>query len=112
MEHVDSESIQSEIDHEFREHVAPRRTKAGSTRTSDDTWGLALSGGGIRSATLSLGLVRALAENGILKDFDYLSTVSGGGYLGASLGRLYQNAEHIADIEAKIAKPDSTTGAT
>src|SRR6476619_3900246 len=47
--------------------------------------GLALSGGGIRSATFSLGLVQALARRDLLKNFDYISMVSGGGYLGASL---------------------------
>jgi hypothetical protein len=45
--------------------------------------GLALSGGGIRSATLSLGVLIALAKRGLLPQFDYLSTVSGGGYLGS-----------------------------
>lgn len=46
---------------------------------------LCLSGGGIRSATLSLGVVQGFARHGILGRFDYLSTVSGGGYLGAWL---------------------------
>ena len=59
--------------------------------------GLALSGGGIRSATFSLGVMQALAahqpaapttreggtERSWLAEFDYLSTVSGGGYIGA-----------------------------
>jgi len=53
------------------------------------TMGLALSGGGIRSATLALGLVQALARHGRLLDFDYCSTVSGGGYLGSWLGGLF-----------------------
>ncbi|HEX8172083.1 MAG TPA: patatin-like phospholipase family protein [Thermoanaerobaculia bacterium] len=44
--------------------------------------GLALSGGGVRSATFNLGLLQALAAAGKLKAFDYLSTVSGGGYAG------------------------------
>ncbi|HET9984186.1 MAG TPA: hypothetical protein VFQ38_11385, partial [Longimicrobiales bacterium] len=47
-----------------------------------DLFGLALSGGGIRSATFNLGLLQGLAERGILGCFDYLSTVSGGGYVG------------------------------
>jgi len=47
--------------------------------------GLALSGGGIRSATFSLGVMQALAKRDILKQVDYLSTVSGGGYIGSSL---------------------------
>src|ERR1051325_11493635 len=44
--------------------------------------GLSLSGGGVRSATFNLGLLQALAEAGKLTLFDYLSTVSGGGYVG------------------------------
>ncbi len=47
--------------------------------------GLALSGGGIRSATFSLGVMQRLAKAGILKHVDYLSTVSGGGYIGSAL---------------------------
>jgi hypothetical protein len=46
---------------------------------------LCISGGGIRSATFSLGAIQALAERGLLEQFDYLSTVSGGGYIGSWL---------------------------
>ena len=47
--------------------------------------GLGLSGGGIRSASLCLGVLQALAEQDLLKRFDYLSSVSGGGYIATSL---------------------------
>src|SRR5262245_5485172 len=47
--------------------------------------GLALSGGGIRSAVFCLGVLQALSKHDLLKRFDYLSTVSGGGYIGSSL---------------------------
>ena len=47
--------------------------------------GLALSGGGIRSASFSLGVMQALAHKKWLAKVDYLSTVSGGGYIGSSL---------------------------
>lgn len=50
--------------------------------------GLALSGGGIRSATFNLGVIQALAEKRLLRDFDYMSTVSGGGYIGGWLSKL------------------------
>jgi hypothetical protein len=50
--------------------------------TPKDRFGLALSGGGIRSATFNLGLMQALAHLGILQHVHYLSTVSGGGYIG------------------------------
>ena len=44
--------------------------------------GLAFSGGGIRSATFNLGILQALATLKLLEPIDYLSTVSGGGYIG------------------------------
>ncbi|MEH2612967.1 patatin-like phospholipase family protein [Bradyrhizobium sp. AZCC 1693] len=46
---------------------------------------LCLSGGGIRSAAFALGVVQGLAKRQVLYQFDYLSTVSGGGYLGSFL---------------------------
>lgn len=46
---------------------------------------LCLSGGGIRSATFCLGVLQWLAGQKQLKDFHYLSTVSGGGYIGSWL---------------------------
>jgi predicted acylesterase/phospholipase RssA len=68
------------------------------------TVGLALSGGGIRSATFSLGVLQALAKKGRLRHIDYLSTVSGGGYTGSFLGRLFtRNA--IAALAANKADP-------
>jgi len=46
-------------------------------------FGLALSGGGIRSATFNLGVLQVLAWTRLLRFVDYLSTVSGGGYIGS-----------------------------
>ncbi len=50
---------------------------------------IAFSGGGIRSAIVSLGLAQALARFDRWRDLDYLSTVSGGGYTGSFLGSLF-----------------------
>jgi hypothetical protein len=47
--------------------------------------GIAFSGGGIRSATFNLGVLQALADLKLLRKFHYLSTVSGGGYIGSWL---------------------------
>lgn len=52
--------------------------------------GLAFSGGGIRSATFNLGVLQALSSTRLLKRFDYLSTVSGGGYIGSWFSALLQ----------------------
>jgi hypothetical protein len=46
-------------------------------------FGLAFSGGGIRSATFNLGVLQGLEQIGLLPCIDYLSTVSGGGYIGS-----------------------------
>lgn len=71
-------------------------------------WALALSGGGIRSATFCFGVLQALARapyapanrplgstgdspaERLLPRFDYLSTVSGGGYMGSFFSSLFQ----------------------
>lgn len=44
--------------------------------------GVAFSGGGVRSATVNLGSLQGLEDCGVLKQVDYLSCVSGGGYIG------------------------------
>jgi hypothetical protein len=66
-------------------HARGGGTGAIEDRAVHETVGLALSGGGIRSAAVALGVLQALDERGTLKNVDYLSTVSGGGYMGSSL---------------------------
>jgi hypothetical protein len=46
---------------------------------------LCISGGGIRSATFALGVLQGMARQGLLRKCHYLSTVSGGGYIGSWL---------------------------
>jgi hypothetical protein len=46
---------------------------------------LCLSGGGIRSATFNLGVLQGMADHRMLNRFHYISTVSGGGYIGSWL---------------------------
>ena len=58
--------------------------------TPHDLTGLCLSGGGIRSATFNLGVLQALSRLGVLERLDYLSTVSGGGYIGGWWMRMRQ----------------------
>jgi hypothetical protein len=78
-----------------QEHGAPEQ---------ENWFGIAMSGGGIRSATINLGFLQTLNKFGILQQADYLSTVSGGGYTHAYVqatarekGDLTQmfTAEHI-----------------
>jgi len=73
---------------------------------ADNRWALCLSGGGIRSAAFALGILQRIAALNVaskrkdeeagpaLKQFEYLSTVSGGGYIGSWLSAwLYQERE-------------------
>ncbi|MEY9132398.1 hypothetical protein ABIE79_003865 [Bradyrhizobium diazoefficiens] len=58
----------------------------GRKRAVTGPWiGLALSGGGIRSATFCLGALQRFANSGLLKHFDYISSVSGGGYAASAV---------------------------
>ena len=66
------------------------RTAEWGDRENEPLLGVALSGGGIRSATLSLGFFQGLARRGLVSSIDYLSTVSGGGYFGGFFGHLLQ----------------------
>jgi hypothetical protein len=66
--------------------------------------GVALSGGGIRSATFCLGFFQGLARHQLLPCVDYLSTVSGGGYFGSFLGRLFCRPE-VAELSGAAAAP-------
>ena len=70
--------------------------------------GLAFSGGGIRSATFNLGVTQALAEKGLLKRFHYLSTISGGGYIGGWLSLFIKRfcAGDVAVAEVEINRRD------
>jgi choline dehydrogenase-like flavoprotein len=86
--------------------IADRRTAAGvvssgfsssnSATTEDsirnDYVGFAISGGGIRSATFHLGLLQALARTRLFPRIDLFSSVSGGGYVAAFVGRLFTRA--------------------
>lgn len=59
--------------------------QAEATATNAPLTALCLSGGGIRSATFNLGVIQALAASGLLRRIDYLSSVSGGGYIASWL---------------------------
>jgi hypothetical protein len=69
-----------------------------------DFVGLALSGGGIRSATFNLGLLQGLHRFDLLRHIDYLATVSGGGYIGGFWSRWLKETE--PDRERKGRFPD------
>lgn len=65
--------------------IRERRKAAALDGADAPLVGLALSGGGIRSAAFNMGVLQTLAASGLLPRIDYLSTVSGGGYIGSCL---------------------------
>ena len=88
--------------------ASPAESPPGLRTLPDDAIGFGLSGGGIRSATFSLGVLQALARVGRLRDIDFLSTVSGGGYIGAFLGRLFTRdwIRNPEDVERVLLSQD------
>lgn len=72
--------------------------------------GIAFSGGGIRSATFNLGIAQAFHQAGLFHHFDYMSTVSGGGYLGSSISTLMRfSTQPVSEIEGRVSVEEGTT---
>jgi hypothetical protein len=101
---IDPLGFHEEVLPHEREHID--RTRAALGPLAGDPKmplaGLALSGGGIRSATFNLGILQALAGAGKLARFDYLSTVSGGGYIGSWL-TAWIHRRGLATVQAELA---------
>ena len=100
--------------HEIEQSRAARgidRLRAGAAihairRSADmDTLGVAFSGGGVRSATFNLGVLQGLAQCDLLRRVDYLSTVSGGGYIGAwlaSWSKRVRGGRGVATVQERL----------
>jgi len=74
-----SAMIGSEAPGSYRFRPSPREETALFAPTGPE-WGLALSGGGIRSSLFSMGVMKFMYERGWLDSVQVVSTVSGGGY--------------------------------
>ncbi len=72
--------------------------------------GITFSGGGIRSATFAVGILQGLASLGLLRRFDYMSTVSGGGYAGAWLAAWIKRDGDPSNVERQL-KPSRVQNA-
>lgn len=97
------------IEHVLRSERELLRPGDSSTETALSA--LCISGGGIRSATFGLGVIQGLAERGVLERLDYLSTVSGGGYIGSWLSAWSRRAsggvrEVAKDLASRAHKPE------
>ena len=106
---MSTRSAPEQLRRDERAAILRRRRRAGFDNAHArqlPTVGLALSGGGVRSATFGLGLLRGLAAQELLTRVDYLSTISGGGYVGAMLGRLV-GALGLVAAQQKLAEGGS-----
>jgi hypothetical protein len=83
------------------------RAKAAENAEQMKLKALALSGGGIRSATFSLGIIQALCEHRLLKCFDYLSSVSGGGYIGSWLSAQIHHRKDLDKLQDALSPTDA-----
>jgi hypothetical protein len=71
---------------------------------------LCLSGSGIRSATFGLGVLQGLARRNLLNQFDYLSTVSGGGYIGSWLTAwIRRDPQGLNGVCAQLVQQNNTS---
>jgi hypothetical protein len=103
------EASEAPEEHEKREEAA-RRAAIFKLIHGKGHAALCISGGGIRSATFGLGVMQGLAQGGLLDKFHYLSTVSGGGYIGSWLTAwMARNPQGVAAVTAELA--DSGTAA-
>jgi hypothetical protein len=75
--------------------LATTATDASDLAAHKKLFAVAFSGGGIRSATFNLGVLQKLSDFGLLGKVDYLSTVSGGGYVGAWLAAWIKKNGHL-----------------
>lgn len=75
----------SNVERAEKDWIHERRKATGSVPPDAPLVGLALSGGGIRSAAFNMGVLQTLAHSGLLARVDYLSSVSGGGYIASCL---------------------------
>lgn len=109
---VSSPTVTQVLDEELQQVETSRNLRLGPDVRSpaqESLIGLAFSGGGIRSATFNLGVLQGLACSRLLRVFDYLSTVSGGGYIGGWLmAWMHHQQIGIQQVEEKLsAPPDS-----
>jgi hypothetical protein len=72
-------------------------SSSGQSADQED-FSICFSGGGIRSAAFNLGVLQALAEKKLLPKIDYLSTVSGGGYIGSWFMALLHRNENLEEV--------------
>jgi hypothetical protein len=105
-EPLKTEIFQEEVFPQELEEITRRRANCADSQasppldnsftTQNNLVGLSCSGGGIRSASFCLGVIQHLISHKLFSKIDYLSTVSGGGYIGSCVSALAKdNTENL-----------------
>lgn len=69
-----------------------------ASKLDENRTGIALSGGGIRSAVINLGFLKTMQRFNLLRQTDYLSSVSGGGYTNSYIQAILQGDGKYDDL--------------
>jgi hypothetical protein len=94
--------IRTEGDAESESEFAQRKDVYAAA-SLEQLVGIGLSGGGIRSATFCLGVLQTLAKHKLLGQFDYISSVSGGGYIHQWLAAwIHREPDGLASVQRKL----------
>ncbi len=106
---VELDDIEARRKNVYTDGGRPLAKSATGERRNDPTpahglVGLGFSGGGIRSATVNMGITQALHEQGVFDHVDYMSTVSGGGYLGSSISTLMRSKRDEKEQQERMAE--------
>jgi hypothetical protein len=89
-----------------------RSTAQDGVQRPENLVGLALSGGGLRSALFNDGFLQALSHKGLLRYVDYLCSVSGGGYIAGHLMTYTRPRGASASESSKTPHPTKGAGQT
>lgn len=100
--HQDVKKNQETIEAEFRYKIEePFRRRIGFS--DSPKLGIALSGGGTKSAAFSSGVLAGMYENKLIESTDYISSVSGGGYAAYHLyAQLLLPLVRNEDVDAQL----------
>ena len=104
-------SSQNEESEEQAGREVRKIAKSSLPTVEHDFLGMSLSGGGIRSAALNLGVLQVLSSSRLLPEIDFLSTVSGGGYTGTAVSTFMRERESSTSVTT-VSPSDSASAGT
>ena len=93
------EYVEAKTKDDFLTRQDTTSRKENDSTAPKDLVGVALSGGGMRAACFSLGVIQAMAKAKLWRFVDFMSTVSGGGYTGALVSSNIAKEKDVSGID-------------